>query len=78
MQIHCQNEKKFKINTLSDLVVLGELEVLTPKQYADVISQVKPFVGIFLKEYTSTKDMAAIIKNNLDRNEKHIFLDWTP
>lgn len=55
-------DKRFVLKNIQDLIELGKQDILTPEEYSKVISQVKPFVGIFLKKYSKSSEMAVIIE----------------
>jgi hypothetical protein len=67
---------EIKINTIQDLINLGNSEQLTPEQFAKVVHNIRPFLGIFLKDYTDTKTMATIIEQRYKEQWEGIFLDY--
>jgi hypothetical protein len=73
------NETKVNINSIKDLIKLGESNLLTPSQYLLVIQSCNPFIGIFLNDYGNTLDMANILDSHLlewgNNPEKPLFID---
>jgi hypothetical protein len=75
-----KKETRFRLNTIQDLIQLGKQDIVSPEHYTEIISKIKPFIGIFLKKYSKTSDMAVIIEkfSNIPRTktqERPIFLD---
>ena len=74
-----RKENKFNINSIKDLVKLGESNMLTPSQYLIVVQSCNPFIGIFLKNYTNSKDMATVLNSHLlkwgNKKDKPLFID---
>jgi hypothetical protein len=72
-------ETKFIINSIDDLITLGESNVLTPSQFVMVLQSSDKFIGIFLNDYENTIEMARVLKDFWSEwkhtNEKPIFLD---
>jgi hypothetical protein len=54
--------EKIVIKNLIDLITIAEKDIMTPIEFCNLFSQCRPFVGIFLKEYTRTSEMALIMK----------------
>ena len=73
-------ETKLKVNSIKELIKLGESNTLTPAQYLIVVQSCDPFIGIFLKNYTNSKDMATVLNSHLlkwgDNTEKPLFIDF--
>lgn len=74
-----QKETKLKVNSIKELIKLGESNILTPAQYLIVVQSCKPFIGIFLNDYANTLDMANALKLHLLKwtksPEKPLFID---
>ena len=72
-------ETKLNINSIKDLIKLGESNILTPSQYLLVIQSCNPFIGVFLNDYDNTLEMAKVLEEywtNLKKEtEKPIFFD---
>ena len=72
-----QNKTRYKINSINDLIKLGEMNILTPQQYGEVVSKIQPFIGIFLNDYSESSEMAAKLKMYFQDhpNERPLFID---
>jgi hypothetical protein len=68
---------KIQINTYEELIDLAMSERLTPKQFEHVLANCRPFAGIFLQKYTSTKQMGELMKPwaKMSQTERPIFYD---
>lgn len=71
------NETRFKINSINDLIKLGEMNILTPQQYGEVVSKIQPFIGIFLNDYSESSEMAEKLKAHFETqySERPLFID---
>jgi hypothetical protein len=69
--------RTIKINTSTDLLSLAEQNVLTPDHFKYLLEQFRPFLGIFLNEYSNTAEMGKILKECLEqyKNEQPVFFD---
>jgi hypothetical protein len=72
-------ETKFIINSIEDLIALGESNVLTPSQFVMVIQSSDKFIGIFLNDYKNTIEMAKVLNEYWSEwksaTDKPIFFD---
>jgi hypothetical protein len=72
-------ETKLKVNSIKELIKLGESNILTPAQYLIVVQSCNPFIGIFLNDYANTFYMANVLKLHLSKwgtsLDKPIFID---
>jgi hypothetical protein len=72
-------ETKLKVNSIKELIKLGESNILTPAQYLIVVQSCNPFIGIFLNDYDNTLEMATVLNSHLlkwgGNTEKPLFID---
>jgi len=72
-------ETKLNINSIKDLIKLGESNKLTPAQYLIVVQSCNPFIGIFLNDYDNTSNMAIALNSHWlkwgNNPEKPLFID---
>jgi hypothetical protein len=74
-----QKETKLKVNSIKELIKLGESNILAPAQYLIVVQSCNPFIGIFLNDYCNTLDMANALNSHClkyrNNPEKPLFID---
>lgn len=74
-----QKETKLKVNSIKELIKLGESNILTPAQYLIVVQSCNPFIGIFLNDYENTLKMAIALNSHWlewgNNPEKPLFID---
>jgi hypothetical protein len=79
MTLKNNNTKTINIKNVDDLIKLGESNVLTPKQFTQVLESCNTFIGIFLNDYENTIEMAKELKAFWSKwknaIEKPIFID---
>ncbi len=73
------NPNKIILNSIDDLIKLGKRDILTTKQYSEIIQSCSPFIGIFLNDYQNTIEMAEILDEFFKKwkhgFDKPIFID---
>jgi hypothetical protein len=68
--------EKIIIKNLNDLIAIAEKDIMTPIEFCSLLGQCQPFVGIFLKEYTHTSEMALIMKKCISECKSELPIFW--